>query len=262
MKDYMNFSGHFKIECLDKNNNLIDSYQDKNMIMTSARTSMAEIFAKNTDVTNTSVAKLVLGTNGHILPNILIPKTSNEGFVNTRDRLFSSPFSTSSTPTAINDIIPSLNPGDTYYITTTVPANSGYYSYLGPYSANYTVLDANILDGTKWVSLGGTLPYVYNISFTLPGTSVDTVNGDPATNIVEDDVGSGSTVTVLQNGSSVTFNITIDRTAANKQDLSTNTSAFTEAALYANGRIFSLKTFQGKVKDSTVSIKLSWTITF
>jgi hypothetical protein len=106
------------------------------------------------------------------------------------------------------------------------------------------------------------LPLAYNavsvntevVSFCeLPG-------GTEASAIDEDDVDSGSTVKVLQTDTSVVFTIDIATAAGNSQN--DTTSVFTEAALYANGRIFSMKTFKAKVKDSTVLLRIVWTITF
>ena len=89
MKDlYKAIHGHFKAERYDKNDNLIDTpVDDHNMIMTPARTSMAEIFAhlNNVDLSNA----FYFGTLGHKDNNIYLPKDSADGFTKERDRLFS-----------------------------------------------------------------------------------------------------------------------------------------------------------------------------
>jgi len=260
MQDMISFQGHFKIESLDSQKNILDVYEDNNMIMVDARTTMSELFANL--ATNTFINRFALGTMGHVETNQLAPKTEVEGYYNTRDRMFCESGSTPGAPVSAttNDVIPVLRLNDVYYIEATVPTNNGYYRYLHPDTTNYTLSDALILDPLEWESLGATAPYLYNITFDLPGTNIDQVNGDTALNIVEDDAGSGSTVTVYQSGTSVTFYFEVVPAAANLQDLTT--SVFTEAALYSNGRIFSLKTFKSKIKDSTVSLRITWTITF
>jgi len=259
MKDSYKFSGHFKIESVDKNNNIIDVYEDDNMIMTNASTSMSLMFS---NLTNTFVNHFALGTMGHVQPNILVPKLAADGLTNTRDRMFSTSANHSANATAINSVIPVLNQNDVFYIAVSNPAIPGYYRYLGASVTNYTVLDINVTDINQWENLGTVAPYTYNITFNVPGTNVDQIVGDSALNIVEDNVGAGSTVTVLQSGTSTTFNFSIPTVAANAQTVATQTSVFTEAALYANGSIFSLKTFKAKIKDATVAFNVSWTITF
>ena len=90
MKDlFKGVKGHFKAERLDACDNVIDTpVDDHNMIMTSARTSMAEIFAHLTNVDLSNA--FYFGTLGHKEPNIYLPKDSGDGFTKDRDRMFSS----------------------------------------------------------------------------------------------------------------------------------------------------------------------------
>lgn len=113
MKDVLNFKGHFKIEAIDAKNNstVIDTWQDDNLIMETARLSMAELFAMLT--TNVGINKIVLGTKG-FNGDVRIPKTSSQGFVNTRDRLFSE---TIEAPEA--GLISTLRLGDVIHFTGT-----------------------------------------------------------------------------------------------------------------------------------------------
>ena len=76
MKDlFKGVKGHFKAERLDAFDNVIDTpVDDHNMIMTSARTSMAEIFAHLTNVDLSNA--FYFGTLGHKEPNIYLPKDS------------------------------------------------------------------------------------------------------------------------------------------------------------------------------------------
>ena len=89
MKDlFKGVKGHFKAERLDAFDNVIDTpVDDHNMIMTSARTSMAEIFAHLTNVDLSNA--FYFGTLGHKEPNIYLPKDSGDGF--TKDRRASMP---------------------------------------------------------------------------------------------------------------------------------------------------------------------------
>jgi hypothetical protein len=261
MKDSIDFKGHFKIEALDAQKHVIDCWEDNNMIMVDASITMSELFANL--ATSTFINRFALGTMGHVEALLLSPKTSVEGFNNTRDRMFCESGSSVGSPVNINDVLPILRINDVYYIIATDPGDTGYYRYLKPDAQTYTVTDAKILDVAEWEFFHATVaPYVYNVNFDLPGTNVDQVDGDDALNIVEDDTGSGSTVKVLKTtaGTSVTFNFEIVPAAGNLQDLTS--SVFTEAALYSNGRIFSMKTFKAKVKDATVSLRVTWTVTF
>ncbi len=91
----------------------------------------------------------------------------------------------------------------------------------------------------------------YPIAFT-PTDSEDAF----ATNIIEEDL--GTTVHITKSASTVTYLIVIPTGAAN----GVGTTAYTEAALYADTRIFSMKTFGAKVKDDTVSLRITWSIQF
>ena len=253
--DNMDFNGYFKIDAIDNDGNIVDSYEDKNMIMTDARTSMSEIFANLP--TSTFIERFSLGTMGHVGTDVLSPKIDTDGFTNVRDRMFSESGSTAGSPTQINDILPVVNLGDVYYINATVP---GFYSYLGANTTNYTVVQADVDNVAVWESLGTTAPYTYDVNFTIPGTAVDLVNGDPATGITETDAGAGTTVNVLRTGTSLELTFNIPTAAANSQN--TTYSSFTEASLQCNGRIFSLKTFKVKLKDATISLRITWRITF
>lgn len=79
--------GHLTIEVLDAlTGELKDLYEHKNMIMTGARES---ILRNMTNISNSHVNKIVLGTKGHKDGDYLTPKTAEDGFVVTRTELFS-----------------------------------------------------------------------------------------------------------------------------------------------------------------------------
>lgn len=248
MTDIINsLRGHFSIQAIDLNNNIIDEWSDNNMIMENARYTMSELFA-NLD-TSTFINKFKIGTMGHIGDSIITPKGTDQGFVKERDRMFSE-----SKTYTIDTNISTLRKND----VINVQGTTDYYVYLGNTVENYLLSNASLTNTSLFTHLDSE-PYLYNIGFMLPGTN-SLVNGTYVTNIVEDDTGSNSSVKVLQSASSVTFTIDVATNAANKQDVST--SIFTEASLWANDRIFAMKTFKAKVKDSTVLLRIVWTITF
>jgi len=250
-------SGHFKIEAI-KDNKVIDVYADENMIMDNASVTMSELFANLNS--STFINGIRFGTMGHVGTNILQAKLPANGLIKARDRLFCESGSTPNQPTNVGTVLSVLNTNDIFYVNTTLLADAGYYRYMGATTTNYPVTDTSVLTTTIWEPLGTTAPYIYHISFTVPGTTLDQVSGDYATNVVEDTTGAGSSVRVLQAGTSVSFIVDIATAGANSQF--TNYSVFTEAALYANGRIFALKTFKSKIKDSTISFRVTWKITF
>lgn len=71
-----------------------------------------------------------------------------------------------------------------------------------------------------------------------------------------------NTVKRVVSDRTVTYTITIPTTNANNPDSDTSVIAFTEAALYASGEIFSMKTFAGRVKEDTVKLVIEWSIIF
>ena len=89
MKDiYKNVTkGHLIVECLDSNKNIIDRYENKNLIMNTSRVAMAEIICGLG--TSDPISKFVLGTEGHVTGDYLTPKTEANGFVSSRTELFS-----------------------------------------------------------------------------------------------------------------------------------------------------------------------------
>jgi len=186
MKDFYNkITGHFVLECINKDEKITDRYEDNNLIMDTARVNMCDIITGLSSGLN--INKFVLGTKGHVDGDLISPKTSATGFVSSRTQLFSEE----------------------------------------------------------------SLDFFYPIQFT-PANSEDAA----ATNIIETNV--GSTVHILKSGSTVTYSIVVPVTAAN----STGSVAYTEAALYAGSRIFSAKCFGAKVKDDTVSLRITWSISF
>jgi hypothetical protein len=90
LNEKVDFYGVFSVKCLNKNNEVIDEYTEKNLIMNNARTNMAELIAGVT-ANAAPINRFVLGTAGHIGTDILNPKLVGgpEGFTSTRTLLFS-----------------------------------------------------------------------------------------------------------------------------------------------------------------------------
>ena len=177
--------GYFKIETIDKNGNVIDSFEKKNLIMDNARRTFAKYVAgiSGTNIIN----KLVLGTEGHIAGDILAPKSEINGFISSREMLFS--------------------------------------EETGVQGQNFEVL-----------------------TFNPSGVNGDTV-------VCNDGF---STVKTTVFDTQVTYEIEIHNTACNGD----GTVIFTECAFYTGNDIFSMRTFKGKIKDDSVSLRITWKILF
>ena len=88
LNDKIDFYGVFSSKSLDKNNNVIDEYTEKNLIMDTARNNMAQIIGGAS--VGEPINKFVIGTLGHVGTNILDPKqVGTNGFDSTRTYLFS-----------------------------------------------------------------------------------------------------------------------------------------------------------------------------
>ncbi len=98
LKDKIDFYGEFSIKTIDINGNVIGLYSEKNLVMDTARSNMAEIIGGVT-ASGDPINKFVLGTLGHMNTDILdaqqvaevdISKPSgNQTFDATKTELFS-----------------------------------------------------------------------------------------------------------------------------------------------------------------------------
>ncbi len=240
----MEYKGHFTIQTTDMSGNVLDEFIDDNLIVTTSRTSIAELFAGIS--TAPSVNKIVIGTSGHNI-NVSVPKSIAEGLVRDRTRIFSESVDIADGGTY--DVL--LN--DLFKYTGTTAANgtlNNYYRFIGTPTTGVTTASIDF-SGSDWVDVGATAEYTYPVTFDLPGTSTGSM-----TNITEPD--SGSSATVVQSDREVTFTFTFGNTAGNNGGI----GQITEAGLYCNDRLFSIKTFPTKPKDSTVILRIIWKITF
>lgn len=85
--DKYELKGHLIVECIDKNGQIVDRFENKNLIMDAARISMAQMIAGLSG--SSEINKFVLGTKGHVGSDYLSVKTEADGFVGTRTSLFS-----------------------------------------------------------------------------------------------------------------------------------------------------------------------------
>ena len=96
--------------------------------------------------------------------------------------------------------------------------------------------------------------YTYPIEFSNPGTSTGacTIISEPDSGVAT------STINLEYLNNDIKYTIEIPELAANDSGI----VVFTEAALYAGSNIFSMKCFPGKIKDTTVSLRVIWVIKF
>jgi hypothetical protein len=174
MNEMINFKGHFKIQAIDAFNNVVDEWEEHNMIMDSARYTMAKIFA-NIDYSATSTTKpfvdtVILGTLGNIDGDILTPKAAAEGFVKERTRLFSESINVGDSSIINikqNDLIKYTGTGNLNGIT------GNYYIYLPTSDASINPLTTDFTDTNLWKNYGADKPYTYSVGFELPRTTDD-----------------------------------------------------------------------------------------
>jgi hypothetical protein len=87
-----------------------------------------------------------------------------------------------------------------------------------------------------------------DIRFNVTGVSGDEVLADDGL----------STVKCTVQGTDVVYEIMIHNDTCN----GTGTIIYTECAFYTGTEIFSMRTFKGKIKDDTVSLRITWKIMF
>ena len=196
LNDKIDFVGHFTLKMF-KADGSIDTYEEKNLIMDTARSNMANLVG-GWDVAM-PINRLVLGTDGHVGTNILdFKKVGENGFETIRTQTFSEEL--------------------------------GNFNYQLPF-------DPNSSSNVKTVDADGFVEAAPLVTTTceVQRTITDRV---------------------------VTYVFTIPDTAANQDSGIGFAVAYTEAALYAGNKIFSLKTFPARVKEDTVRFEITWSIIF
>ena len=196
-ENFQKIKGYFKIESIDKNGNVIDSFENHNIVVDTARVVFAKLISGIS--TQNVINKLVLGTQGHIGNDILTPKTEKEGFDHTKTDLF-----------CLRD--PDKK-GDTWNEITFTP------------SGNMAITSASdVRDGTNDHS---------TVDIQLRGLDIS----EPCISYI--------------------FNISAD--AFNG---SGNGVIYTEAGLFSDDNLIATRVFKGKVKDQTVSFRITWNLIF
>ena len=103
LNDKIDFYGVFNFKSLDADGNVLEEYHEKNLIMDTARSNMAQLIAGVTvggsGTAGSAIDSIVLGTRGHIGTAILDPQqvgeadpskpANNRLFDSTREKLFS-----------------------------------------------------------------------------------------------------------------------------------------------------------------------------
>lgn len=79
--------GYFKIEVLDAFGNVLDTYEQHNLVMIGARLHFMKLISGGYD-TNKVINRLVLGTKGTLNDDDVTPKTEDEGFTSSRTDMF------------------------------------------------------------------------------------------------------------------------------------------------------------------------------
>jgi len=85
IEKYAQPTGYFKIQLHNKSGDLLEEYEDKNLIVNSARTNIAKLVCGFTG--GSSINKFIIGTNGWV-NDVLTPKTIVDGLVPTVTELF------------------------------------------------------------------------------------------------------------------------------------------------------------------------------
>lgn len=254
------FEGYFKVECI-KDGKVIDIFEDHNTIMRSARRSMAEIFLnrKNLDKNIQFANRFVIGTEGSTISEYT-PKSEQSGF--NKDKLHQCLYSEQPVVTATEGGDADLHKWDI------VRYNNKYYRYTGE---DKTLSITDTVIGTEDFTQVSK-PYYYDVNFSLEG---NTYNGTNLAIGTSKDNRCSCTVSMpedvspdILNQTICQFVFTIPKNQANKQHsasevgFNSEISLFTEAGLYVNDRLFSMKTFPAKVKDDTTELKVTWKIIF
>jgi hypothetical protein len=103
--------------------------------------------------------------------------------------------------------------------------------------------------------------FVYEITFNPNGSDTTVVDDAAVGSVLGSDETDICNVQRTITDNVCSYKITIPDYAGNKPGDGA-VVAYTEAALYAGDRIFSMKTFSARVKEDTVKIEITWNIVF
>lgn len=207
--------GHFSIQMLNKSGEVVDSYEDNNLVVNEARGAMSALLSGKKG--SVGITSLVLGTRGHneVENNILIPKPVGQyGYDENRTQLFSE------------------EQGTPFYYTINWDPND--LKDAGEGSVEFTNNEV------EFVAKGQRK--------NQTGSELNAENGKIP-------------VKITLQGNSVQYEFTIPEQYANGDDGS-SVVAYTEAGLKFGEKLFSLKCFAAKIKETSVSIRVVWKIVF
>jgi len=144
-------------------------------------------------------------------------------------------------------------------ISKFVIGNNGHTPGLGEVSENIlfpkTATEGFASTRTQLFSEDNTiapgLNYNYPITFSPPADANSTVTGSDGISTIATSIGGAS-------GTTTQYIFEFPETVANN----TGTVTYTECAMYAGNDIFSMRTFPAKIKDNTVILRITWSITF
>ena len=222
LQDNININGYFEIRAI-KADGSEDVYEEKNLIMDTARTNMAELVGGYS--AGIPITKFILGTKGHNpdTANILEPITvGTYDFTPARTDLYSQ------------------ESNDFYYTLEWNP-----FSPVGPDLTSTSDGEGGTI---AWNLTGGLKAYAKGNKKDQSGVEIDAEN-----------VPCPIEIQIL--GRSVKYTITIPEIAANGPT-SESIIAYTEASLMCGTDIFSMKTFPGKIKEPVVKYIISWSLLF
>jgi hypothetical protein len=78
LKEEMKVRGYFKIDSFDKNGNIIETYEDNNLVVVNARIYMAKLVAGQV-LTNPGISRFIIGTDGYGA-NLMTPLNISDTF--------------------------------------------------------------------------------------------------------------------------------------------------------------------------------------
>lgn len=225
LNDKIDFYGVFSFKSLDADGKVLDEYTEKNLIMDEARTNMAQLVGGVTtsgDVLGSSINKFTLGTLGHMVGENIL----------------------------VHHEVGAIDPSKP---TTDKTFHSGRTNLFSEETSNGTYYEIPFVATGAADVYGGV-----SAGSTNPATTVGGTLRQGGASYAD----TGNQVRRQVVGSTVTYTVTIPATNANSKNPGSPVIAYTEAALYAGGEIFSMKTFPARVKEDTVKFEITWSIIF
>jgi hypothetical protein len=282
----MEFTGHLIVEQLDTNGNILDRFEDHNKIMRTAHVNMAQLLCGRAE--GSMINKIVIGTMGHYINLMNAIDENTLGFVSERTRLFSEAMTLHD-----GDVVQGVLVGDLFLYNGAAEGGEGvnefatkgsYYQRLNTNMSNSLIASSEMFnDQSLWRELA-IPPYTYTINFANPdgyqntdvtvtdGTVTSTIFTNAAVSNTDGIDPENTNVKFVQNDTHayVVYTFFYDVAAANNingteykgETHLQSIVPYTEAALYADDLLFSMRTFPAKIKSETTTLKIIWRINF